>query len=169
MFKDKRDKQSIDLKALIKKSKVKFNSIELNKSKKTTFIQNNGISILDVILLNTDCRIKKLYITTFRISKKDINILIALKKEKYIDDYELLVSDSIKSMVVGSYNYLVSNNIKFKELNTHTKMAFIEKENGELVNVFSSGNFNPDGKIEATSIDYDRNTYINFTNWIKTL
>ena len=117
MFKDKRDKQSIDLKDLIKKSKNKFKAIELDKSKKTTFIQNNGISILDAILLNTDCRIKKLYITTFRISKKDINILIVLKKENYIEDYELLVSDSIKSMVVGSYNYLVSNNIKFNSLN----------------------------------------------------
>ncbi|HAT75488.1 MAG TPA: hypothetical protein DCS19_01260 [Flavobacterium sp.] len=152
---------------LIKKSKAKFNSF--NKEGKTTFVQNNGISILDVILFNTDIKIKYLHVTTFRISKKDIYILIALKDQNYIEDYELLISDSIRQMVVGSYNHLKNNNIKFKELNTHTKMAFIEKENGDLVNVFSSGNFNPDGKIEFTSVDYNKETFYNFTNWIKSL
>jgi len=48
-------------------------------------------------------------------------------------------------------------------------LAFIEKENGDLVNVFSSGNFNPDGKIEFTSVDYNKETFYNFTNWIKSL
>lgn len=169
MFKDKRDKSNIDLSQIIKTSKAKFRNVIIDKAKKTTFIQNNGISILDILLLNTDCKIKHLYVTTFRISKKDIDILIALKDQNYIENYELLISDSIRQMVVGSYNHLKNNNIKFKELNTHTKMMFLEKENGEVVNCFSSGNFNPDGKIEFTSVDFNKEIFCNFTNWIKSL
>jgi len=169
MFKKQRDKSKININSLISASQNKFENIDIKKDEVTLLIQDCGISILDVLLFNTDQYIKQLYITTFRIGKKDLDILNKLKQVNIIGDITLLISDSVRAMTKGAFNHIESLGFNFKELNTHTKMMFIEKENGERVNCFSSGNFNPDGKIEQLEFNYNKNEFSFYEDWIKNI
>lgn len=120
-------------------------------------IEENGLSIFDVVqnIRNNEV-IKDLHIISFRISKKDLSTL-----EDFDFDFKtkLLLSDSIPSMVVGTYNYLLDNkkfDVEYK--NIHEKSTFVKTENNYYF-ITSSGNFNPDGKIEFISIFNSKEVY----------
>lgn len=167
MFKQNKVKSKINIREMIKASSYKLSKIKIEKVGTTLIIQDNGISILDVLLFNTETVISELYITTFRLGKKDIDTLVQLNESGFVKNITLLISDSIRAMTKGAFNHLIDSGIRFKELNTHTKMMFIKKTNGECVNCFSSGNFNPDGKIEQVSFNYDKEEFNHYSKWIE--
>lgn len=128
-----------------------------DKNKNIFIIEENGLSIFDVVqnIKNNEV-IKDLHITSFRISKKDLATI-----EDFDFDFKvkLLLSDSIPSMVVGTYNYLLDNEkfvVDYK--NIHEKSTFVKTENNHYF-ITSSGNFNPDGKIEFISIFNSKEVY----------
>lgn len=118
-------------------------------------MEDSGIAIFDFLLyIAFTENIISLQIESFRISKRDLLFLEELIKSEKIPLPRLILSDSIPQMVVGTYNYLKDNsnfpNVSY--INTHAKMAFIETDKGNYYSILSSGNFNPDGKLEQLSV-----------------
>jgi hypothetical protein len=127
-------------------------------------IENNGDSIFDYFLnicskeIVTDVRI-----VSFRISKKDLIFLEEIKNiYNFNFKYNLILSDSIPSMVVGTFNYLKDNsNFNTEYINTHIKLCLVKTEQN-YYSIFSSGNFNPDGKIEQLQIFNSKQIFDNY-------
>lgn len=117
-------------------------------------VEDNGLAIFNFLLqIAFEQDIVNLQIESFRISKRDLLFLEELIKIEKIPPSQLILSDSIPQMVVGTYNYLKDNpNFKTKYVNTHAKMCFIETKQGNYYSILSSGNFNPDGKLEQLTI-----------------
>lgn len=66
-------------------------------------------------------------------------------------------------MVVGTYNYLNQNeNFNTRYINTHIKLCCV-KTNKNYYSIFSSVNFNPDGKIEQLQIFNSKQIFDNYT------
>ncbi len=117
-------------------------------------VQDNGLAIFNFLLqIAFEQDVISLQIESFRKSKRDLLFLEELIKIEKIPITKLILSDSIPQMVVGTYNYLKDNpNFKTKYVNTHAKMCFIETRQGNFYSILSSGNFNPDGKLEQLTI-----------------
>jgi hypothetical protein len=140
---------------------INFNLEIPSKNESVFFIEDNGVSIFDYLLLIsekfeiTDCSI-----CSFRISKRDLSFLEELISLNKLPKTNLLLSDSIPSMVVGTFNYLCDNPFfKTTYINTHAKYTLINTKCGNYFCVFSSGNFNPDGKLEQLTILNNKDTY----------
>lgn len=138
--------------------KASFKKCRLPEENKYHFyIEENGISIFDVVhnILEKE-KIKDIHIISFRISKTD---LMTLENMKFDFPVKLLLSDSIPSMVKGTFEYLKENsNFETKYKNIHEKSTFVKtKENYYFIT--SSGNFNPDGKIEFLQVFNSEEVY----------
>lgn len=86
-------------------------------------------------------------------------------KNKFKHDfkYNLVLSDSIPTMVVGTFNYLNQNeNFNVKYINTHIKLCCVKTDKNNY-SIFSSGNFNPDGKIEQLQIFNSKSILNNYS------
>ena len=137
-------------------------NIEIPAENKSTFtLENNGDSIFDYLLTISEKEtITDINICSFRISKKDLSFLEQLISYKDYNPIHLLLSDSIKSMVVGTYNYLKDNvNFVTKYKNKHAKYCLIKTKENNYYSILSSGNFNPDGKIEQLNIINNKGVY----------
>lgn len=133
-------------------------------------LENNGNAIFDYLLkIALTEKVTECFISSFRIAKRDLSFLEELiKKEKLPNQINLLLSDSIKTMVVGTYNYLKDNeNFKTNYKNTHSKYALLKTEEGNNYCIFSSGNFNPDGKIEQLTIFNSEETFLFYKKFIE--
>jgi len=160
MLKQTKTKKKINVKDLLK------NIVLPEKNQQIFTIENNGDSIFDYFLnICSKEKVKNVLIVSFRISKKDLVFLEEIKKIYNFDfSYNLILSDSIPTMVVGTFNYLKDNsNFKTKYINTHIKLCLVKTENN-YYSIFSSGNFNPDGKIEQLQIFNSKEI---FNNYIK--
>lgn len=130
------------------KVKLNFNKIDVpNKDENSFFVEDNGRSMFDAIYsISQNEKILDLSIISFRISKADLSTLELMNFDFKI---KLFLSDSIKTMVVGTFNYLIDNpNFETHYDNYHEKSVFVRTENNYYF-LTSSGNFNPDGKIES--------------------
>lgn len=160
MLKQTKTKKKISVIELLK-------NIDLPKINNQIFtIENNGDSIFDYFLnICSKEKVLNVSIVSFRIAKKDLNFLEEIKKiYNFNFQYNLILSDSIPTMVVGTFNYLKDNiNFNTKYQNTHVKLCLVKTENN-YYSIFSSGNFNPDGKIEQLQIF---NSKAIFDNYIK--
>jgi len=137
-------------------------SIELPTKDNSVFtLENNGNSIFDYLLtISEKENISDINICSFRISKRDLSFLEELIKVKKYNPISILLSDSVVSMVVGTYNYLLDNlNFIVSYKNTHAKYCLVKTEQGNYYSILSSGNFNPDGKIEQLNIINNKNIY----------
>jgi hypothetical protein len=158
MLKQSKSNKKISVKDLIK-------DIDLPKENQSIFtIENNGNSIFDYFLnICSKEKINSASIISYRISKKDLVFLEEIKSIYNFDfKYRLLLSDSIPSMVVGTFNYLKDNNnfnVIYK--NTHIKLCLIKTEKNNY-SIFSSGNFNPDGKLEQLQIFNNKDIFENY-------
>ena len=133
-------------------------------------IEDNGNAIFDYLLkIALTEKVNECLICSFRIAKKDLSFLEELIfKQKLPEKLSLLLSDSIKSMVVGTYNYLENNpNFETSFINTHSKYALLKTNEDNFYCIFSSGNFNPDGKIEQLTIINCEQTFNFYKNFIK--
>jgi len=156
----KTTKKTIAVKKLVN------HSLELPKKNKSLFtIEDNGNSIFDYLILISDIeKVTEITITSFRISKRDLSFLEELQKKGKLPKIKLILSDSIPSMVVGTFNYLEKNiNFETKYKNTHAKYCLIRTDEN-FYGIFSSGNFNPDGKIEQLNIMNNELVYNFFLN-----
>lgn len=159
MLKNTKTKKVVSINQLLKK-------IDLPKNNEQIFtIENNGNSIFDYFLnICSKETIENVLIVSYRIAKKDLNFLEEIKnKYNHNFKYNLVLSDSIPTMVVGTFNYLNQNeNFKTKYINTHIKLCCVKTENN-YYSIFSSGNFNPDGKIEQLQIFNSKEIFDNYT------
>jgi len=136
--------------------------LELPKINESIFtLENNGDSIFDYLLTISETEtLLDINICSFRISKRDLSFLEELIESKKLNPINLLLSDSIISMVVGTFNYLQSNqNFKTEYKNTHAKYCLAKTNKGNYYSILSSGNFNPDGKIEQLNIMNNKEVY----------
>lgn len=158
MLKETKTKKVVSVNKLLKE-------LELPKVNTQIFtLENNGDSIFDYFL--TICSkedLKEVLIISYRIAKKDLSFLEEIKtKFKHNFKYNLILSDSIPTMVVGTYNYLNQNeNFNTRYINTHIKLC-CAKTNENYYSIFSSGNFNPDGKIEQLQIFNSKDIFDNY-------
>jgi len=137
-------------------------NLEIPVSNQSIFtLENNGNSIFDYLLTISEIEnIEDIKICSFRISKKDLHFLEELIEVKKLNQIKLLLSDSIPSMVVGTFNYLTENtNFETSYKNTHAKYCLVSTKEGNFYSIFSSGNFNPDGKIEQLNIINNKQVY----------
>jgi hypothetical protein len=156
----KKTKKVTTLKKLIN---FNLNLPLVNKSIFT--IEDNGNSIFDYLLLISELqKIKEIKICSFRIAKRDLSFLEELQEKGKLPKIKMILSDSIPSMVVGTFNYLCdNNNFEVEYKNTHAKYCLLETENN-FYSIFSSGNFNPDGKLEQLNIINNKEVYNFFLN-----
>lgn len=161
MLKEKKTKKKISVKELIK-------NLDIPKKNESIFtIEDNGNSIFDYFLsICAKEKILDVKIVSYRIAKKDIVFLEEIKKIYNLDfPFKMILSDSIPTMVVGTFNYLKDNeNFNVRYMNTHVKLCVFKTENN-FYTIFSSGNFNPDGKIEQLEIFNSEKVYNNFINF----
>ena len=133
-------------------------------------VEDNGDAIFDYLLkIALTQNVTECLISSFRIAKRDLSFLEELiEKEKLPNKIKLLLSDSIKTMVIGTYNYL-NGNEKFETYykNTHAKYALLKTKEGNHYCIFSSGNFNPDGKIEQLTIFNSEETFLFYKKFIE--
>lgn len=137
-------------------------NLELPEVNQSIFtLENNGNSIFDYLLTISEVEnITDVKICSFRISKRDLSFLEELIETKKLNPIKLLLSDSIPSMVVGTFNYLTENtNFETNYKNTHAKYCLINTQQGNYYSILSSGNFNPDGKIEQLNIINNKQVY----------
>lgn len=142
------------------KVKFNFNKIDVpKKDENSFFVEDNGRSMFDAIYsISQNEKILDLSIISFRISKADLS---TLKLMNFDFKIKLFLSDSIKTMVVGTFNYLVDNtNFETRYDNYHEKSVFVRTENNYYF-LTSSGNFNPDGKIESLYFFNSKELYEN--------
>jgi hypothetical protein len=139
------------------KSKKSFieNKIILPKKGEIKFLlELNQISIFDfLVYVSFNEKIKSLDIISYRIAKKDLIFLEEMIKKSLIPKKtNLFISSSIPSLVVGVFNYLKNNrNFEVKYMDVHVKTCIITTDQNNYT-LISSGNFNPDGKIEQIII-----------------
>lgn len=157
MLKNKK-KKAITVKSILKELELPI----LNEQIFT--IENNGNSIFDYFLnICSKENVTEVFIISYRIAKRDLSFLEEIK-ERYNHNfkYALLLSDSVPTMVVGTYNYLLNNeNFSVKYINTHAKLCFVKTDKNYYL-ISSSGNFNPDGKIEQLQIFNSQEIYENY-------
>jgi len=137
-------------------------NLELPEVNQSIFtLENNGNSIFDYLLTISEIEnIKDIKICSFRISKRDLSFLEELIEKKQLKPIKLLLSDSIPSMVIGTFNYLTENvNFETNYKNTHAKYCLVKTQDGNYYSILSSGNFNPDGKIEQLNIINNKQVY----------
>ena len=158
MLKIKKQKKSVNVNDLLK-------DVDLPKKNEQIFtIENNGNSIFDYFLnICSKEKTEEVLIISYRIAKKDLNFLEEIKQKHNINfPYKLILSDSIPTMVVGTYNYLKNNtNFETNYINTHIKLCCV-KTSENYYSIFSSGNFNPDGKIEQLQIFNSKQIFDNY-------
>jgi len=156
----KQTKKTISVKKL-----VDYNLKLPLKNKSIFTIEDNGTSIFDYLLLICETqKVKEIKICSFRIAKRDLSFLEELQIFGKLPKIKLLLSDSIPTMVVGTFNYLSgNNNFEVEYKNTHAKYCLLETEDN-YYSIFSSGNFNPDGKLEQLNIINNKEVYNFFLN-----
>lgn len=138
--------------------KTTFNKFDIpEKNKQIFLIEDNGVSIFDVLHnINEKEKIKDIHIISFRISKTD---LTTLERMNFDFKIKLLLSDSIPSMVKGTFEYLKENsNFETEYKNIHEKSTFVKTDRNYYF-ITSSGNFNPDGKIEFLQVFNSEEVY----------
>jgi hypothetical protein len=120
MLKEKKTKKKISVKELIK-------NLDIPKQNESIFtIEDNGNSIFDYFLsICSKEKVLDVKIVSYRIAKKDIIFLEEIKKIYNLDfKFKLVLSDSIPTMVVGTFNYLNNNeSFDLKYINTHIKLC----------------------------------------------
>lgn len=164
MFKEIKTKKTISVNNL-------FKEIELPSINEQVFtIENNGNSIFDYFLnISNKEKVEQVLIISYRISKRDLMFLEEIKR-KFNQNfkYNLILSDSIPSMVVGTFNYLNQNeNFNTKYINTHIKLCCVKTKKNNY-SIFSSGNFNPDGKVEQLQIFNSKSIFDNYKElWLE--
>lgn len=160
MLKEIKTKKVVSVNKLLKQ-------LDLPKENTQIFtLENNGNSIFDYFLnICSKEEVKEVLIMSYRIAKKDLSFLEEIKtKFSHNFRYNLILSDSIPTMVVGTYNYLNQNdNFNTRYINTHIKLCCV-RTNENYYSIFSSGNFNPDGKIEQLQIFNSKQIFDNYTN-----
>lgn len=143
---------------MLKKTKHIFTPVDLpKKDEHLFFIENDGVSILDCLAeIRKRESIEDLSIHSFRIGVKDLKML---EEFNFGFPIKLTLSDSITRMVLSVYNYLENNsNFETTYVHTHEKKCFV-KTTDNYYFIFSSGNFNPDGKIEQLSFMNSKTVY----------
>lgn len=169
MFKDKRLRTAVDIDVLIKKSKEICKDIKIVDKEKTIVIQQNKSSLFDLLLNFSDNGYEEVYITAYRLNKKDIDTIARFVKLGVIKKIMLVISVSVRPLTIGAFKRILANKLPFKEINTHTKMMFLKDTKGNIINCYSSGNFHPSPRIEFTSLDNDKKTFNFYKNWIDNL
>lgn len=114
--------------------------------------------IINIALSESITEIKGCF---YRVSQKQLKTFEQMQKRKLLPDVmDLVLSDSIPQMVKGTFNYLNENkNFNVCYINTHAKYAVVKTKEGNNYFINSSGNSNPDEKIEQTSIYNDSKIY----------
>lgn len=105
--------------------------------------------------------ITDIYFCLYRVSQRQLKIFErAINIEKFPVKVNLILSGSIQRLIKGTSKYLINNNnFNVKYIDTHAKYCILKTKQGNYYCIFSSGNSNPDGKIEQTDMFNDENLY----------
>jgi hypothetical protein len=127
------------------------------------FISEGGFSSICFILFIAErAKINSLHITSFRVGKKEIQALHALKTKGRLDYAEFLVCSFQKDVSCGAFKILEKicnqNDWHIHTANNHSKVHLYDTDKGKFV-IETSSNLNENPKMEQFSFEKDADLY----------
>ena len=115
------------------------------------FISDGGFSSICFVLFVADrAKIKNLHISSFRVGKKDIQVMHLLKKKGLLDYAEFALCQFAKDEVGGAFSIVKKicneNEWNIHTLNNHSKVHLYDTDAGKFV-LETSSNLNENPKI----------------------
>lgn len=176
------NKGGIEIKTQVKKSKYIRHHYFLAKTlKQITFLprkeetihivtqsQFNALTFIPYFLERE--RIKQIFISTYSISKKNIDTILGMIDKKLIGECLLLISDFIvnqKKDIVKKLELEASrcNNFKWQHAQNHSKIILIETDSDYYI-IEGSGNMTMNARIEQYVFTCSKELYEFHRNWM---
>lgn len=130
----------------------------------TYFFDKENPILQTIVNISIKEEIENIECVFYRVPIKQLKVFELLKLNKQIT---LALSNSIKRMVKGTYNYLQDNNcFKTIYIRTHSKFCIIHTKENNFYVILSSANSNSDHKIEQTTIINSKKVYDFHKNFI---
>lgn len=163
----------------LKQKRKKFNIIkakmelkelmpELPEGHVYKFISDGGFSTISFIVLVAEmAKINNLYASSFRIGKKELQVIDALHKKGVIKNCCFAVGTLMKndSEAIKKYGYYENfekvcndNGFRYCTVNNHSKIILFDTDKGKYV-LETSSNLNTNPKIEQFSFEKDEELY----------
>lgn len=134
-----------------------------NENECFKFISEGGFSSICFILFIAErAVIKNLHISTFRVGKKEIQAMHALKNKGRLINSEFILCSFAKDEQGGAYGILdkicQQNNWGIHPVNNHSKVHLYDTCKGKFV-IETSSNLNENPKMEQFSFEKDAALY----------
>ncbi len=128
------------------------------------FISNGGFSAISFVMLVAEAtKINNLYVSSFRIGKKELQIIDTLHKKGIIENCCFAVGTLMKndSEAIKKYGYYENfekvckdNGFRYCTVNNHSKIILFDTDVGKYI-LETSSNLNTNPKIEQFSFEKD--------------
>ena len=122
-------------------------------------------SISFILLVSEITKIKNMYVSTFRIGRKEILAIDEMKKRGRIDNCKFVFFNIMRKSNSEKYNYFdilekicKKNDFEIAEKQNHSKVILLDTEMGKYV-IETSSNLNENPKIEQFSFEKDSELY----------
>lgn len=127
------------------------------------FISEGGFSSICFVLFVADrAKINNLHISSFRVGKKEIQAMHALKNKGRLDYSEFVLCSFAKDEQGGAYSILdkicTENDWRIHAVNNHSKVHLYDTDQGKFV-IETSSNLNENPKMEQFSFEKDADLY----------
>ena len=127
------------------------------------FLSDGGFSSICFVLFVADrTRIKNLHVSSFRVGKKDIQVMHLLKKKGVLDYAEFALCQFAKDELGGAFSIVKTicdeHSWKIHTLDNHSKVHLYDTSAGKFV-LETSSNLNENPKIEQFSFEKDADLY----------
>ncbi len=127
------------------------------------FISEGGFSSICFILFIADrAKIHNLHISSFRVGKKEIQAMHALKRKGRLDYAEFVLCSFARDEKGGAFSILEKicneNSWNIHAVNNHSKVHLYDTCKGKFV-IETSSNLNENPKIEQFSFEKDAELY----------
>jgi hypothetical protein len=147
----------------------------LPKPNEIIFIKTNGCSDTGSIFTNilTKENIEVLYLSTWVISRNNIERIIKAIDNGALKKCYFVVSKRLKELKKSDYAFLVEEFRKrkescfFKVCNSHAKTFSVKTDKGNLYTVTGSGNWTENPRIENFVIFNDENAFNHNKDWME--
>lgn len=156
--------------------KENIEPISMPSNSECVLIKTNGLSdtgsIFRFLIEKENC--KELYLSTWIISRENIDSIINALKDQKLHKVIFVVSTRLKQLKKSTYAYLVEqfeqfpNQVYYKVCNSHAKTFSLSTEHNYYT-IIGSGNWTENPRIENYIIHNDKAIFDFNVNWMKDL
>jgi hypothetical protein len=144
------------------------------KHDEVVYMKSNGLSDTGSIFryISNNYDLNELYLSTWIISRPNIEHLEALVANNKISHIYFVASTRLKQLTKSNYAFLVEqfkkhpNKITFKITNSHAKTFSVSTKEGDYFTVTGSGNWTENPRIENYVILNDKNAFDHNKDWM---